>query len=104
MEFDETSDYFSFMMECIPSGGIVTGASEIMTEEEAAECGGRAGIALDENYHGFGDTVENLNMTAFINNAKAIAAGVAHFSTTFGSIPPRNRSCDWARTVKEDHP
>ncbi|CAK1357226.1 uncharacterized protein RHO25_008631 [Cercospora beticola] len=102
MDFDEGSDYFEFLMECIPSGGIVTGAEEIMTEGQAAKFGGRAGVAADENYHGFGDTVENLNMTAFLNNAKAVAAGVAHFSTTFESIQPRNRSCEWVRKIKEE--
>ncbi|KAM3424993.1 Peptide hydrolase [Cercospora zeina] len=101
-ELDQGSDHDSFMRECIPSGGIFTGAEDKMTEGEASKFSGRAEVAYDENYHGFGDTVENLNMTAFVNNAKAVAAAVAHFSTTFDTIPPRNRSCDYAREYQED--
>ncbi|KAF2216029.1 hypothetical protein CERZMDRAFT_109829 [Cercospora zeae-maydis SCOH1-5] len=101
-KFDGTSDYEVFMRECIPSGGILTGAGAIMTKEEATKFGGQAEVAYDENYHGFGDTVENLNRTAFVTNAKAIAAGVAHFSTTLDSIPPRFPGCRSAPETSED--
>jgi carboxypeptidase Q len=87
--FDGRSDYQAFIDAGIPAGGTFTGAEEIKTEEEAVQFGGEAGIATDVNYHGAGDNVANLNMTAFVLNTKAIAASVATYATSFDSLPPK---------------
>ncbi|KAF2491679.1 Zn-dependent exopeptidase [Lophium mytilinum] len=87
--FDGRSDYQAFIDNGIPAGGTFTGAEEIKTEEEVELFGGEAGVATDVNYHGAGDTVANLNMTAFVLNAKAIAAAVATYGTSFGSLPAK---------------
>jgi Zn-dependent M28 family amino/carboxypeptidase len=89
-EFDGRSDYLAFIENGIPGGGTFTGAEKLKTEEEALMFGGEAGVALDINYHGAGDTVANLNMTAFVLHTKAIAASVATYATSFKSLPPKS--------------
>ncbi|KAF2471286.1 Zn-dependent exopeptidase, partial [Lindgomyces ingoldianus] len=100
--FDGRSDYLAFIDNGIPAGGTFTGAEEIKTQEEAEAFGGQAGVATDPNYHQAGDTVENLNMEAFVLNTKAIAAAVATYATTFESLPPkglekRNGEVRWVK-------
>lgn len=87
--FDGRSDYLAFIENGIPAGGTFTGAEELKTEEEEEQFGGTAGEALDPNYHGAGDTVDNLNFEAFVLHAKAIAASVATYATSFASLPPK---------------
>ncbi|KAG9221494.1 hypothetical protein CCMSSC00406_0009483 [Pleurotus cornucopiae] len=79
--FNGRSDYGPFIAEGIniPSGGIFTGAEGIKTEEQAKLFGGSAGVAYDVNYHGAGDSYDNLNFKAFEANAKAAAHAVATF-------------------------
>ncbi|KAF2180249.1 hypothetical protein K469DRAFT_640064 [Zopfia rhizophila CBS 207.26] len=89
-EFSGRSDYQAFIDNGIPAGGTFTGAEEIKTPEDAGKFGGTAGIATDPNYHQAGDTVDNLNRTAFELNAKAIAAAVAEYATTFDGLPPKS--------------
>ncbi|KAK3318055.1 hypothetical protein B0H66DRAFT_556128 [Apodospora peruviana] len=103
--FDGRSDYAAFIENGIPAGGIFTGAEAIKTEEEAALFGGQAGVALDINYHGVGDTVDNLDWTAFLLNTKAIANSVAKYALSFDSLPAvsldkRRYSGDMARYLK----
>ena len=50
-EFDGRSDYFAFINNGIPAGGLFTGAEGIKTAEEAAIYGGTAGAAYDPCYH-----------------------------------------------------
>ena len=88
-EFDGRSDYGPFLKAGIPTGGLFTGAEQIKTEEEQAVFGGQAGVAYDINYHGAGDNVANLNLTAFLENTKAIAHSVATYGRSFDTIPPR---------------
>ncbi|ORY10576.1 hypothetical protein BCR34DRAFT_485485 [Clohesyomyces aquaticus] len=100
--FDGRSDYLAFIDNGIPAGGTFTGAEEIKTEEEAKMFGGEAGVATDPNYHGAGDTVDNLNMEAFVLNTKGIAAAVATYATSFESLPPkslvkRNQGLTWVK-------
>lgn len=70
--FNGRSDYGPFIAEGIniPSGGIFTGAEGVKTEEQAKLFGGSAGVAYDVNYHGAGDSYDNLNFKAFEANAK----------------------------------
>lgn len=87
--FDGRSDYLAFIEAGIPAGGTFTGAEKLKTPEEAIMFGGEAGVALDPNYHGAGDTVANLNFEAFELHSKAIAASVAEYATSFSSLPPK---------------
>lgn len=89
-EFDGRSDYAPFIDVGIPAGGSFTGAEQIKTEEEEAMFGGTAGEPTDANYHGAGDTVDNLDMGAFELHAKGIAAAVAEYTTTFEGLPPKS--------------
>ncbi|KAG5981857.1 hypothetical protein E4U54_006537, partial [Claviceps lovelessii] len=68
--FDGRSDYDGFIKAGIPTGGIATGAEKNKTEAEQAMFGGHAGIAYDVNYHGIGDDLKNLNLTAWEVNSK----------------------------------
>lgn len=96
-EFNGRSDYGPFLAVGVAAGGLFTGAEQIKTEAEAALYGGTAGVAFDENYHRVGDTVDNLNLEAFLINSRAIAHSVATYATSFDSLPPRS-----ARVVRRD--
>jgi len=82
--FDGRSDYGAFLENNIPAGGLFTGAEDIKTEEEAEAYGGTAGVAYDENYHGPGDTVDNLDHDAFLLNTQSIANSIALYATGGG--------------------
>jgi Zn-dependent M28 family amino/carboxypeptidase len=104
-EFDSRSDYEAFIDVGIPAGGLFTGAEGEKTEEEAALFGGEAGIAYDENYHGPGDTIDNLSNEAYLVNTKAIADAVAKYALSFDSLPPvdqakRRRALERVRMSK----
>ncbi|KAK4551376.1 hypothetical protein LTR86_011205 [Recurvomyces mirabilis] len=86
-EFDGRSDYGPFLDAGIASGGLFTGAEVEKTEEQVEQFGGVAGVAFDANYHDAGDNYDNLNFEAFLVNTQAIAAAVAEYSTSFGSLP-----------------
>ncbi|KAJ0124346.1 leupeptin-inactivating enzyme 1 [Diaporthe amygdali] len=96
-EFNGRSDYGPFLAVGVAAGGLFTGAEQIKTEAEAELYGGTAGVAFDENYHKVGDTVDNLNLEAFLINSRAIAHSVATYATSFDSLPPRT-----ARVVRRD--
>lgn len=57
-----------------------------MTEEEAKQYGGQAGVAYDENYHAAGDTVDNLNHDFFLLHARAIGHAVATYSDSTADV------------------
>ena len=64
----------------IPAGGTFTGAEGIKTAAQAAKFGGQAGVAYDVNYHGKGDDITNINITAFDINIDVIADAVGHYA------------------------
>ena len=78
--FDGRSDYFGFINNGIPAGGLFTGAEDPKTAEEAAIFGGTAGVPLDPCYHAACDTTANVNQTVLEQMADAIA----HTALTFG--------------------
>ena len=78
--FDGRSDYFGFINNGIPAGGLFTGAEDLKTAEEAAIFGGTAGAPLDPCYHAACDTIANVNQTVLEEMADAIA----HSTLTFG--------------------
>ena len=81
--FDGRSDYGPFIDVGIPAGGLFAGAEGIKPAEEVPLFGGEAGVAYDVNYHGAGDTIENLNMTGF----EELADGAADVSVRYALDP-----------------
>ncbi|EMD60826.1 hypothetical protein GGP41_009784 [Bipolaris sorokiniana] len=100
IEFDGRSDYGPFLEAGIASGGIAGGAEGIKTEEEAAMFGGGAGVPYDVNYHEDGDTVNNLNLEAWIEFTRAIAHMTAKYAVSWDSIPPRNATATQKRSER----
>jgi aminopeptidase Y len=80
--FDGRSDYDAFIKNGIPGGGIATGAEVIKTKEEEEMFGGQAGVAFDECYHELCDDVSNLNLNAWVTNAKVSPLLSFSISTT----------------------
>ncbi len=78
--FDGRSDYFDFIENGIPAGGLFTGAEGIKSAEEAGIYGGTAGEAYDPCYHAACDDIDNLDETVLEQMADAIA----HVTLTFG--------------------
>ncbi len=78
--FDGRSDYFGFINNGIPAGGLFTGAEDLKTEEEAAVFGGEAGAPLDPCYHAACDDIKNIDPGVLEEMADAIA----HSTLTFG--------------------
>ncbi|CAL3970280.1 unnamed protein product [Diplocarpon coronariae] len=88
------SDSLPFFEAGIPTGGLFTGATENKTDEQAARFGGQAGVPFDLAYHTALDDVNNLNLTAFLNNAKAIAHTVATYAVSWEGeygVPKRTK-------------
>ena len=79
-DFDGRSDYFGFIENGIPAGGLFTGAEGIKTAEQAAVFGGTAGEAYDPCYHSLCDTVDNVDPVVL----EQMADAVAHATLTFG--------------------
>ncbi|KAF2852834.1 Zn-dependent exopeptidase [Plenodomus tracheiphilus IPT5] len=100
IEFDGRSDYGPFLEAGIASGGIAGGAEGIKTEEEAEMFGGGAGVPYDVNYHEDGDTVNNLNLDAWIEFSRAIAHMTATYAISFDSLPPRNATAAQKRSER----
>jgi Zn-dependent M28 family amino/carboxypeptidase len=71
--FDGRSDYFAFINNGVPAGGLFTGAEVPKTADQVAKWGGTAGVAFDHCYHSACDTIDNLNHDALGINADAIA-------------------------------
>ncbi|KAF9995970.1 Leucyl aminopeptidase yscIV [Entomortierella chlamydospora] len=58
------SDFLPFLLEGIPSGGLLTGAGERKTMEQRTLFGGFANAPLDPCYHQSCDTLENISKEA----------------------------------------
>lgn len=85
-EFDGRSDYFGFINNGIPAGGLFTGAEGLKTAEEAALFGGTAGAAYDACYHAACDTIDNINAEVLEQMADAIAHSTLTFAETTSAI------------------
>ena len=85
--FDGRSDYFGFIENGIPAGGLFTGAEDIKTAEEAAIYGGTAGLAYDPCYHAACDDIDNINVLALEEMADAIAHATLTFAMTTSAVP-----------------
>jgi Zn-dependent M28 family amino/carboxypeptidase len=83
---DRGSDYFAFINNGIPAGGLFTGAEGIKTPGEAAFYGGTARIAYDPCYHQACDTIDNLSEDALDQMSDAIAHSTLTFAQTTAAI------------------
>jgi Zn-dependent M28 family amino/carboxypeptidase len=101
IEFDGRSDYGPFLEAGIAAGGIAGGAEALKTQKEFEMFGGGAGVPFDVNYHEDGDTVNNLNLDAWIVFTRAIAHMVAKYAVSWEGIPPRNVTA--AKKRSEDY-
>ncbi|KAF8930703.1 Leucyl aminopeptidase yscIV [Haplosporangium gracile] len=63
-DMTEGSDFLPFLLEGIPSGGLLTGAGERKTTEQRTLFGGFANAPLDPCYHQSCDTLENVSKRA----------------------------------------
>ncbi|MDR7083918.1 Zn-dependent M28 family amino/carboxypeptidase [Arthrobacter ginsengisoli] len=80
--FDGRSDYFGFINNGIPAGGLFTGAEGIKTAEETQIFGGTAGAAYDACYHAACDDIDNLDAGVLEEMADAIAHSTLTFAMT----------------------
>jgi Zn-dependent M28 family amino/carboxypeptidase len=71
--FDGRSDYFDFINNGVPAGGLFTGAEVPKTAEQVEKWGGQANVAFDPCYHQACDTIDNLSYRALRINADAMA-------------------------------
>jgi Zn-dependent M28 family amino/carboxypeptidase len=85
-EFDGRSDYFAFINNGIPAGGLFTGAEGVKSVAQAQVYGGTAGVAYDHCYHQACDTVANLNNTALDQMSDAIAHSTLTFAMTTSAV------------------
>jgi Zn-dependent M28 family amino/carboxypeptidase len=84
--FDGRSDYFGFINNGIPAGGLFTGAEGIKSAQQAAVYGGTAGQAYDPCYHQACDTIRNLSNTALDQMSGAIAHSTLTFAMTTSAV------------------
>ncbi|MER6776491.1 MULTISPECIES: M28 family metallopeptidase [unclassified Streptomyces] len=85
-DFDGRSDYGPFIANGIPAGGTFTGAEGVKSAEQAKRYGGTAGAPYDPNYHGAGDTLNNLDLKAFDTNLDVIAHAVGTYAQDLSSL------------------
>lgn len=71
VEVSSGADHASFNNFSIPTGGLFSGANEIMTAEQAALFGGTAGAPEDPCYHLACDTVDNIDPVLLEELARA---------------------------------
>ncbi len=84
--FDGRSDYFGFIENGIPAGGLFTGAEDIKSEEQAAIFGGTAGTPYDPCYHAACDTNANIDPVVLEEMADAVAHATLVFGLTKSSV------------------
>jgi Zn-dependent M28 family amino/carboxypeptidase len=85
-EFDGRSDYFGFIENGIPAGGLFTGAEGIKSQEEADVFGGTAGLPYDPCYHAACDSISNIDPIVLEEMADAIAHSTLTFATTTSAV------------------
>jgi Zn-dependent M28 family amino/carboxypeptidase len=80
VDFDGRSDYGPFIEAGIASGGLFTGAEDVMSLEEAQRWGGEAGKPFDPCYHQACDRAEGIDRTALDRNTDAVAGTIGQFA------------------------
>ncbi|KAL7626594.1 hypothetical protein AAE478_003366 [Parahypoxylon ruwenzoriense] len=86
-EINNRSDYASFYDARIPFAGLFSGADGHKTADEEKMFGGNAGAPYDANYHGPGDTIDNVNMTALVLNTRALAHAIGVYGSSLEKFP-----------------
>lgn len=81
-EFDGRSDYFAFIENGIPAGGLFSGAEEVKTARQVKLYGGTAGVAFDKCYHQACDTISNVNFQAIRELGGAAVNAILTFAQT----------------------
>lgn len=79
--FEGGSDYYSFVQHGIPSGGLDSGAADILTVEQAKIFGGMPNAVMDPCYHEPCDKVDNLGLAMLENLADVGAYTIATLGT-----------------------
>jgi hypothetical protein len=77
------SDHYGFAAAGVPTTGVFSGASEPVTEAQAASSGATAGRPADACYHQPCDTLEHADLTL----ARVLAAGLAGFTAQVADDP-----------------
>jgi Zn-dependent M28 family amino/carboxypeptidase len=90
--FDGRSDYFAFINNGIPAGGLFTGAEGIKSAAQAQVYGGTAGVAYDHCYHQACDTIGNLSNTALDQMSDAVAHSTLTFAMTTSAVNGTGKS------------
>lgn len=85
--FDGRSDYFGFIENGIPAGGLFSGAEDIKSAEQAEIYGGTAGEAYDPCYHAACDDITNIDPVVLEQMADAIAHATLTFAMTTSAVP-----------------
>jgi Zn-dependent M28 family amino/carboxypeptidase len=86
--FDGRSDYFAFIQNGIPAGGLFSGAEGIKTPLQQRRYGGLAGAPYDECYHETCDNILNVSRRALNQFGRAAADSVFYFAMTRENIRP----------------
>jgi Zn-dependent M28 family amino/carboxypeptidase len=90
--FDGRSDYDSFTLSGVPTGGIFSGAEENKSIEQAKHWGGQADEPFDPNYHKATDTLDHVDRTALEINGRGVAYAVGFYAQDQGGrngVPTR---------------
>lgn len=90
-DFDGRSDYFGFIENGIPAGGLFTGAEGIKSAEQAAIFGGTAGEPYDPCYHAACDDLDNIDPVVLDQMADAIAHATLVFGMTSSAVNGADR-------------
>jgi Zn-dependent M28 family amino/carboxypeptidase len=77
------SDHVPFQQVGIPTGGVFSGASEVLDQAQAATFGGKAGARADACYHRACDGTDNVNLPL----ARLLAAGLADLTVQLAITP-----------------
>ncbi|MDT7763760.1 MAG: hypothetical protein QOC63_3180, partial [Mycobacterium sp.] len=82
--FDGRSDYDSFTLSGVPTGGIFSGAEENKSIEQAKHWGGQADEPFDPNYHKATDTLDHVDRTALEIIGRGVAYAVGFYAQDQG--------------------
>ena len=77
------SDHVPFQQAGIPTGGVFSGASEVLSKAQASSFGGTVGARADTCYHRACDTMNNVNMPL----ARLLTAGLADLTVRLSMTP-----------------
>lgn len=94
--FDGRSDYFDFILNGIPAGGLFTGAEDIMSTDQATRFDGEGGKPFDPCYHQSCDEIDNVNPIVLSEMSGAISHTVLTFAMTTSGVKGTDKASDKA--------